>query len=247
MSMRLFGFLATLPLRFYKQKISQPEIVKHEHWVDYLSENFNKPGFRVLEIGSREVVRSSLRNYFDQAHYVGFDFHPGDNVDLVGDVHKLSKYIGEDEKFDLIFSTAVFEHLHMPWVAASEMSKVLKVGGFIFVETHFSFNSHERPWHFFQFSDNALKSLFNRRMGFEVIDSGMSNPMIAYFSKKAAKYLSYLPIVEMYCHSEIYVRKIQDVEELSWDDVGIDDILEGTEYPLKTSLIKNIVDESKLP
>ena len=173
---RLFGFFATLPMRFYSQKILEPRVVKHEKWVDYLSENFNKPGFRVLEIGSREVIRPSLRKSFDLSQYVGFDFHAGKNVDIVGDVHRLSEYSEQEEKFDLIFCTAVFEHLHMPWVAASEMSKVLKDGGYIFVETHFSFNSHERPWHFFQFSDNGLKSLFNNKMGFEVIDSGMSNP-----------------------------------------------------------------------
>jgi hypothetical protein len=34
------------------------------------------------------------------------------------------------------------------------------VGGVLFVETHFSFSSHERPWHFFQFSDMALRVLF---------------------------------------------------------------------------------------
>ena len=62
---RLFGFFATLPMRFYSQKILEPRVVKHEKWVDYLSENLNKPGFRVLEIGSREVIRPSLRKYFD--------------------------------------------------------------------------------------------------------------------------------------------------------------------------------------
>jgi len=39
----------------------------------------------------------------------------------------------------------MFEHLHTPWVAATAIQKVLKVGGFVFIETDFSWSSHERP------------------------------------------------------------------------------------------------------
>jgi hypothetical protein len=69
-----------------------------------------------------------------------------------GDAHKLTTYFKEQEKFDLIFSSAVFEHLYMPWVAAMEIEKMLKAGGYVLIEAHFSFASHERPWNFFQFS-----------------------------------------------------------------------------------------------
>tara|TARA_B100000768_G_scaffold153806_1_gene150183 strand:+ start:490 stop:834 length:345 start_codon:yes stop_codon:yes gene_type:complete len=64
-------------------------------------------------------------------------------------------YFNNEEKFDLIFCSAVFEHLYMPWVAAKHMAELLKVGGHIFVETHFSHVAHERPWNFFQFSDTC--------------------------------------------------------------------------------------------
>jgi hypothetical protein len=40
----------------------------------------------------------------------------------------------------------------------------------------------------------------------------------------------------MYCHSEILVKKVKHIEAFSWDMVKIDDILEGTEYPLDTLL-----------
>jgi hypothetical protein len=70
----------------------------------------------------------------------------------------------------------------MPWIVATEIAKLLKVGGVVFVETHFSFSSHERPWHFFQFSDMALKTLFSSALGFECIEAGMSNPLVGRFS-----------------------------------------------------------------
>ena len=88
----------------------------------------------------------------------------------------------------------------MPWIVAQEISKMLKVGGIVLVETHFSFSSHERPWHFFQFSDMALKVLFNKQLGFECIDAGMVNPIIGRFSKYADPYLKFRPVGGLYCH-----------------------------------------------
>ena len=140
--------------------VQEPEFVSHSKWVSYLSSNFNKPGVRILEVGSRNVTGGASRKPFSQADYVGFDFYEGENVDVVGDAHKLSSYF-DNQQFDLIFSSAVFEHFHMPWIVAQEIRKLLKVEGYVFVETHFSFNAHEIPWNFFQFSDMGLRALFN--------------------------------------------------------------------------------------
>jgi SAM-dependent methyltransferase len=212
-------------------EVPEPRIVSHSKWTTYLEREFNKEGMSVLEIGARVVTGSCFRPYFLKAKYIGFDFYPDQNVDVVGDAHKLATYFHEDEKFDLIFSTAVFEHLHMPWVVAQEIHKLLKVGGFVFVETVFSFSSHERPWNFFQFSDVGLRALFNKAMGFELIDSGMSNPMGGYFGGKADAYLRYLPIGELYCHSGILCKKIREVCNFEWIDCDINDIVDSSRYP----------------
>jgi hypothetical protein len=229
---RAYGAVASLPFRFRSSRISPPEKVFHSGWIEFLSKEFNQEGYRILEIGSRNVTGISLKSFFDRAEYIGFDFYAGQNVDVVGDVHKLSRYFHQNDKFDLIFSSAVFEHLHMPWVAAVEIQKMLKVGGYVFIETHFSFSSHERPWHFFQFSEMGLRALFNGPLGFDLIDSGMSNPIAGYFSHGAAKPLRYLPVTELYCHSEILCRKRCEVDGFEWSEVGIDEITEETRYPM---------------
>lgn len=36
----------------------------------------------------------------------------------------------------------------MPWVIASEINKIVKIGGHVMIEIHFLFASHERPYHF---------------------------------------------------------------------------------------------------
>ncbi len=209
-----------------------PENINHSKWQEYLYLNWNKPGMKILEIGSREVTgKSSARTRFGQAEYVGFDYYAGDNVDVVGDVHKLSTYFEKGEKFDLIFSSACFEHFVMPWVVAVEISKLLKVNGHVFVETHFSFSSHERPWNFYQFSDLALKTLFSPPLGFECIEAGMSNPMVGRFSSLAAEYLKNKPVKGLYCHSEYLGKKVRDVNHFAWENINIEDLIGDTRYP----------------
>jgi hypothetical protein len=213
--------------------VSAPTDFTHTKWLNNLVEIFNKPGVEILEIGSREVTgESNARKLFSEANYTGFDYHPGNNVDVVGDVHKLSTYF--TKKFDLIYSASCFEHFAMPWIAATEMNNLLKVGGHIFIETHFSFRSHERPWNFFQFSDLGLELLFPSAMGYRCIDKGMSNPIVGRFSVYADEYLRYIPIKGLYCHSQFYAIKESEIKNFSWDKIELNKLVNNTEYPSET-------------
>jgi SAM-dependent methyltransferase len=164
--------------------------------------------------------KSDARKRFSSAEYIGFDLYPGPNVDVVGDAHKLSQYFA-GQQFDIIYSTAVFEHLAMPWLVAQEIAKLLKTGGIVFVETHFSYSSHERPWHFFQFSDMALKVLFSLALGIECIEAGLSNPMVARFSSLADENLRFMAVRGLYGHSAFLGRKIREVPDFNWNDLHL--------------------------
>ena len=73
--------------------VPAPSQVGHSQWQKHLYALGNKPGMRILEVGSREVTgRSRAREEFSAADYVGFDYYEGPNVDVVGDAHKLSTY-----------------------------------------------------------------------------------------------------------------------------------------------------------
>ncbi|OGW35850.1 MAG: methyltransferase type 11 [Nitrospirae bacterium GWD2_57_9] len=217
---------------FLSPDVPASKRISHQKWPGYLSEICNKPGMRILEIGSREVTGASFaRKQFSKAHYTGFDYYAGKNVDVVGNVHKLSSYFQGKEKFDLVYSYACFEHFAMPWIVASEIAKVLKIGGIVFIETHFSFSSHERPWHFFQFSDMALKVLFSPALGFECIEAGMSNPIIGRFSALADPYLKNKPVGGLYCHSEYLGKKVKEVQDFDWRNVDFAEVVGGTTYP----------------
>ncbi len=217
---------------FLAADVPLSDIVRHQNWQKYLYNIGNKDGFRILEIGSREVTGpSKARQQFSKAEYIGFDFYPGTNVDVVGDAHKLSSYFRQQESFDLIYSSACFEHFAMPWLVAIEIAKLLKVGGIVFVETHFSFGSHERPWNFFQFSDMALKALFSNAFGFECIEAGMSNPIVGRFSSLADEYLRYQPVFGLFCHSEYLGRKVRHVESFDWAAVDLATVVGNSAYP----------------
>lgn len=230
---RLLMIVPSLFDKTYLSKdISAPKLFGHETWREYLYAIGNKPNIRILEIGSREVTGNSIdRQKFNQATYVGFDYYAGGNVDVVGDVHQLSSYFKDDEKFDIVYTTACFEHFAMPWVVAEEIAKVLKVGGIVLVETHFSFSSHERPWHFFQFSDMALRMLFNEKLGFECLDVGMTNPIIGRFSRYADSYLRYRPVAGLYCHVLFLGKKISDNPNFSWRGASLEDLVGDLKYP----------------
>jgi len=108
---------------------------------------------------------------------------------------------------------------------------MLKVGGILMIETHFSFSSHERPWHFFQFSDMALKCLFSKALGFECIEAGMSNPIVGRFSSLADNYLRNKPVGGLYCHSEYLGKKINNVINFDWNNVNLNDVIGTMKYP----------------
>lgn len=233
---KLHRFLAFTPSdSIYKHAdVESPQLVGHSDFLSYVIREGNQKGKRVLEIGSREVTGpSKTRALFDKAEYVGLDYYDGQNVDVVGDAHKLSNYF--DEKFDLIYSSAVFEHLAMPWLVAEEIAKVLKVGGVLAIETHFSFSSHERPWHFFHYTDMALKALFSPALGFECLDSGLSNPLVARFSTQAAPYLRNRRVTGLYCHSEYLGKKVRDVPDFSWNTADVNQVVAETKYPAPKS------------
>jgi hypothetical protein len=125
----------------------------------------------ILEIGARARSGQVYRDFIpENARYVGFDIKGGENVDVVGDAHELSKYF-DPASFDAVYSMATFEHLLMPWKVGAEMNRVMKMGATAFILTHQTYPLHEEPWDFWRFSDKAWLAIFNRFTGFEIIDT----------------------------------------------------------------------------
>jgi len=128
-----------------------------------------RPPGHVVEVGSRERTGANYRYLLPSGWtYTGFDIMQGPNVDIVGDAHRASDFLPHDY-FDATMSFAVFEHLLMPWKAAIELNRVMKVGGIGLILAPQTWPLHEEPADYFRFSRHAWKSLFNRATGFEIL------------------------------------------------------------------------------
>ena len=137
----------------------------------------------VLELGTKQSVpgRSTMHRDWvpHAAEFLGTDFEDGADVDILADVHRLSRVVGE-ERFDIILSCSTFEHLKYPTVAAHEVMKALKVGGLLYIQTHQSFPLHGYPSDYFRFSREALASLFGTTMGLEIVATNNDFPAQIY-------------------------------------------------------------------
>src|SRR4051812_17765087 len=76
---------------------------------------------KTLDIGAGEFNRYG--KMFATDSYVKMDVHAGTNVDVVGSIEKIPF---ENESFDSVVCTQVFEHLPHPVKSADEVFRVLK-------------------------------------------------------------------------------------------------------------------------
>jgi hypothetical protein len=164
---------------------------------------------RVLETGAFRSIpeRSTLhKTWIPNADvFLGTDFQPGVDVDVVADIHSLSCAIRDP--FDVLVSCSTLEHVKYPHLAAHEMLKVLKVGGLLFVQTHQTFPLHAYPFDYYRFSCEALASLFSNAMGVEAETEYQYPAQIhSVQNKNSDKFPAFLNVV-------LFGRKVRETPE----------------------------------
>ena len=93
--------------------------------------------------------------YYDNV--VNYEIVKYPSTDVVGVAEVLPF---EDNSFDAVFSYAVLEHVKQPFLAAKEISRVLKPGGILRVVVPFLQPLHGFPSHFFNMTHFGLATLF---------------------------------------------------------------------------------------
>jgi SAM-dependent methyltransferase len=120
---------------------------------------YGKEGMKVLDVGGQNI-NGSLRQPFEdllKIKYTSLDIEEHPSVDIVmnpGDVFPF-----EDESFDLIVSTSCFEHDPCFWMTFREMCRIIKKGGYIYVNAPSNGPYHGHPgdnWRFYSDAGQAL-------------------------------------------------------------------------------------------
>lgn len=123
----------------------------------------------VVDIGGLDMC-GSLRNFFTDKGMtyicVDLDAHP--SVDIV--VKPGEKIPFENGSVDLIISTSCFEHDPCFWLTFKEMSRILKLDGFIYINAPSNGVYHCYPgdnWRFYSDAGQALAYWSGIQMGNE--------------------------------------------------------------------------------
>lgn len=110
---------------------------------------------RILNAGS-----SSLRY---GANCVNVDIQTKPNVDVVCDIHSLPESLG---LFDAVICNATLQYCHSPNQVAGEFYRVLKPGGYLFIDSPWIQPFYSDTPDKFRFSQDALKIIFS---DFEIV------------------------------------------------------------------------------
>ena len=131
---------------------------------NYCYENIKNK--KILDVGSYDV-NGTMKPIFEQGQYIGLDMEEGPNVDVVGRAQEIP-FI--EDFFDIVISSSCFEHDDMFWVSFKEMCRVLKPGGYMYIQAPQNGPYHGWPgdnWRFYADSWRALEK-WGKSLGYEV-------------------------------------------------------------------------------
>jgi SAM-dependent methyltransferase len=121
-------------------------------------ETYVQPGSCILDIGSMNVNGTLRDARPGGSYYVGVDLEAGNGVDVV--VAPDSRLPFKAESFDAVTSSSCFEHDSMFWSTFLEMCRVLKSGGYLYLNAPSRGGYHRYPidaWRFYPDAGIALR------------------------------------------------------------------------------------------
>ena len=138
---------------------------------DLLVKNFTEHDFLArynLSGADRRVLNAGSSSVRYNMNCVNVDIRPKRNVDVICDIHNVPALPGQ---FDAIVCNAVLQYCQDPHSVALEFHRILKSGGYLFLDAPWIQPFCQDTVDRFRFSEDALKSLFSM---FEIIEVGPS-------------------------------------------------------------------------
>src|SRR5215471_17650924 len=139
---------------------------------------------------------------FNVEKYIGVDFenpghpHINEQIDVFYDGKKIPF---DNDYFDSVFISEVFEHVFDLDEILKELNRVMKPGGLMLITCPFSICEHEVPHDFARYSSYGIRYLLEKN-GFEILQQQKSGNSIETIQQ--------LRITYIHQHITPYVRKI---------------------------------------
>ena len=129
----------------------------------------------ILDVGGGRPFQKVVGKHKDilsGKDYKTLDIDSASKPDIVGDAHGMPI---KNETFDAVLHVYVFEHLHSPHLAAKEIHRVLKPGGYMLGVIPFIHPYHARKdgyRDYWRFSKDGIAVLFKDFKELEIIKIG---------------------------------------------------------------------------
>jgi len=174
----------------------------------------------ILDIGSMDV-NGSLRDFRPAGSpYFGVDLSAGRGVDVVVTTNAQLPFPAEI--FDIVVSTSCLEHDAMFWMTFLEMCRVLKEGGYLYLNAPSRGAYHQYPidaWRFFPDAGIALRDWGKlNKHAVELLESFITenkhdiwNDCVMIFGKKADR--ATLTVSERYPRA-LNIRRSPDLDDI---------------------------------
>lgn len=185
--------------------------------VSWLESTLSKipKGSTILDAGAGE---QQFKKYCTHLEYISQDFaqYKPENLDsglqmekwdygkldIVSDVTSIPV---DDESFDVVMCTEVFEHIVNPIQAVAEFSRILKKEGFLILTAPFCSLTHFAPYHFYSGFNRFFYETELEKNGFEIIELKPNGNYFEYLAQEINR-LSYM--------AKKYSEKVLDKKEV---------------------------------
>lgn len=128
--------------------------------------NANRLTGRLLDVGCGSKPYQEL---FNVDEYIGLEFD-SERARMAGVAdyyYDGTKFPFDDNSFDSVLCNQVLEHVFTPELFVSELNRVLKEGGEVFLTVPFVWDEHEQPYDYARYTSFGLKALFENN-GFAI-------------------------------------------------------------------------------
>ncbi len=166
---------------------------------------------RLLDFGCGAKPYQSL--FTNVSEYIGLDYnseghsHNEEQIDVYYDGKKIPF---ENESFDSLFSSEVFEHVFALPEILPEISRVLKRGGKLLITCPFAWEEHEIPIDYARYTRFALKDMLEKN-GFDILVTDKSGHFIQTLHQLFILYLndSWIHRVPLLSRSKLFKKIIR--------------------------------------